>query len=831
MKLFNSLLYLLFFIIPSVSFSNEGFEKNNGQVFHPDGSVNEDVLFIFNDQGIKITLRTNGFSYETTTVNDSSWKDQIHNFDHNLKFQVFQERIDFIFPQQPEGIKANNPIESTKNYMTPAGVIQSMSYKSVIYEEIAEGIDIIFKIGVEGFKYDIVKHENIDLNTFYLTVGSSADIEWDHDHVNFNLSESAITEKIPLSYVAINNRPIDITYKVIGDKIYFHSEENVYHEKVIIDPDPDMVWSTFWGGDQYDLITDAAITAKDTLYTVGITMSTNNIATSGAYQTVYQGDLDIFISKFSNNGDLVWSTYYNGPQTERVYAISIDDNESIFVAGCTFSTVGIISGGAQQTTVNGVDDIFILKMTPQGTREWCTYHGGNGHDFVTDMDVKNDTIYMVGHTTSSDVMASPGSFIENYTANEAGHLTLFSGSGSFLYGTYLGSENNNSAEGLAVNENRIYITGRTSGETDIATPGAHQETLAGFTNAFLSSFDKSGELVWGTYFGGQYTDVANDITLDSLGGVYIVGNASSDNNIGIPGAYQETRLSSEQGFIAHFDEDGNRLWSTYTGGTGSDYISVVDSKQDGKIYVGGYTTSSEIIASPGAYQPSPAGNYDVFIQEFDFNGNYNWGTFLGGVGRDELLSLTLTSSNNLIAGGSTDQNDTIFGIGNSHSDQYNGGTIDGFLAYLCQNVTPSIYYNNDSLYASPGDSYEWFLNGQPLNLFTSSILPLVDGEYTVEISSFGKCPVLSAPYDHSTVNTNEYFVSQFSVYPNPFTDQIKITTTGEKQIRLFDVTGRIVYEDKCNEACFIDLSYLNNGFYQVVLNDEKVVLSKSILKL
>lgn len=832
MKLLQNIVILILFVcLPALLFGIEGFEKNTGQITYPNGDKNQEVLYAFNDNGIKITLRKSGFSYEYATITDSLWKERLHEVDKDLRFSIHQERIDFTFPQLPSDIIESDAIDFKKSYYTRNGYLEAQSYRTITYKNVAEGFNIVFKVSANGFKYDIIKKSGAQLEHFYLNLGTDGDIKQSNKEVSFELKNATISERIPLSYVRANNKPVDIRFDLQENQLKLLSEEDLTNEEIVIDPEPDMVWSTFWGGDQYDLTTDATLSLNDTIYTTGMTMSANNIATSGAYQTNYQGDLDIFISKFSNNGNLIWSTYYNGPQTERVYAIDTDENGDVFVAGCTFSTTGIVSGGAQQSSINGNDDLFILRMSPQGSRLWCTYHGGNGHDFVTDMHVENDTIYMVGHTTSSNVIASSGSHQDTYTANEAGHITLFSTAGDFLWGTYFGTEDNNSIEGLAVLESRLYITGRTSSENGISTTGAYQENQGGFTNAFVSAFTKNGTQIWGTYFGGQYTDVANDIALDSLDGVYIVGDASSDNNIGTSGAYQETRLSSEQGFIAHFDKDGNRLWATYTGGTGSDYVKVVTSRQDGLFYIGGHTTSTETIPSAGTYQPNAGGNYDGFIQQFDFDGNYQWGTFLGGLGSEDLLSLALTSSNNLIATGSTDQNDTVFATGNSYNDQYGGGTIDGFVAYLCQSTSPEIYYSNDSLHTIDADSYEWFLDGQPLNLYSQSILPPDDGVYTVEISAQGKCPVLSDTFNYSTIGILENQETGAVVFPNPTSGIVNVKSITVKKLIVLDLTGRKILSSNCLGECTIDLSGLNEGTYYLFLLSDAHTVVKTLVKI
>lgn len=826
------LLITAFLIHLSVySFATNGFEKNNGQIVYPSGERNEEVLYFFQNDGFKVSLRKNGFSYEVTSITTPEKLNEINNSQINIKVGFNHERVDFVFPKLPEDIIENSPLRLHSTYYTPNGIISTSSYRKIIYKGINEGVDIEFIISNNHFKYNIIKNKGAVLEDFYLKVKSDIPAKIIDNQLHFGLSDATLKENIPFSYIEGSGESKNIHYKLDGDRLLFDGESISNHEKLIIDPEPDMIWSTFYGGNQYDFITDTSIDGNDTLYAVGITMSANNISTSGAHQTTYQGDLDIFISKLDTDGNLYWSTYYSGPQSERSYAIHIDENHDLYVAGSTFSPIGFITPGAHQTSVEGTDDIFILKMNTSGNRIWGTYHGGNGHDFVTDMNVIRDTIYLVGHTTSSNNIASIDAHQDTYTANEAGHITLFDANGQFLWGTYFGDSQNNSIEGVAVTRENILIAGRTTSSTGISTTGSFQENFGGFTDGFLSAFSKSGNQLWGTYYGGLYTDVATDIVLDTLNGVFIVGNTSSENDIATTGAYQETRLSSDQGFIAHFDKDGSRIWGTYTGGTGTDYVSIVETDVRGSILVGGNTTSTDEISSPDAYQTSHNAAYDCFIQRFNFDGTYEWGTYLGGSGNEDITSLAQDKFNNIISSGSTNQNDTIFAIGNSLNNQYGGGTLDGFLAYLCQANQVSILYIGDSLTIdSEVDEVEWFLNGESLNLFSNSIDPQADGNYTVITSTNGKCEATSDQYYYSSVSVHNNTMNQIQIFPNPTTSNIYIKNTLNSRIYISDLAGRVIFEKDNVSQTSIDLSSFSKGSYVITIIDKLNMYQKIIIK-
>jgi len=120
-------------------------------------------------------------------------------------------------------------------------------------------------------------------------------------------------------------------------------------------------WATYYGGAKCDAA--GSITAcANNIYIAGLTSSLNGITTSNAYQSIYAGDTDAFLAKFTSSGSLIWSTYYGGAKFDGGYGI-IDDNNNIYVTGCTESPSGIATSGAYKTVGDGVDgDGFLAKF-------------------------------------------------------------------------------------------------------------------------------------------------------------------------------------------------------------------------------------------------------------------------------------------------------------------------------------------------------------------------------------------------------------------------------------------------------------------------------------
>ena len=74
-----------------------------------------------------------------------------------------------------------------------------------------------------------------------------------------------------------------------------------------------LLWSGYLGGTLTEYAYAVSTDVNGNIYIGGKTNSTNNISTAGSYQPVFGGGgNDGFISKFSPQGDLLWSTGRRG---------------------------------------------------------------------------------------------------------------------------------------------------------------------------------------------------------------------------------------------------------------------------------------------------------------------------------------------------------------------------------------------------------------------------------------------------------------------------------------------------------------------------------------
>jgi Secretion system C-terminal sorting domain len=257
-------------------------------------------------------------------------------------------------------------------------------------------------------------------------------------------------------------------------------------------------WATYYGGINTDYGFDCAVDASGNVFMSGNTISSSNIATTGAHQTglatggLFAGSIhqDAFLVKFNSAGVRQWGTYYGGVEPEFGYGCAADIFGNAYLTGGTRSTAWIAAGSGHQIAYGGgISDAFLVKFNSAGVRLWGTYYGGSDYDHGGSCVVDaNGYVYVVGSTRSTGVIAF-GGYQNAYAGGGDAFLVKFNAAGTREWGTYYGGSGGDDVAGCVLDANGgVYIAGGTSSLNGIALNG-HQNTFGGNNDAFLAKFD------------------------------------------------------------------------------------------------------------------------------------------------------------------------------------------------------------------------------------------------------------------------------------------------------------------------------------------------------
>ncbi len=271
--------------------------------------------------------------------------------------------------------------------------------------------------------------------------------------------------------------------------------------------------------------------------------------------------------------------------------------------------------------------------------EYASYLGGSDSDEGNGIAVGADgSIYVTGQTSSDDfptANAAQGSRGGNIEA----FVTRLSADGSSLvYSTYLGGDNDDVAEAIAVDaQGNAYVTGRTSDDFPTTT-GSFNETRRGPRDAFVVKLDPNGSaLLYSGLLAGGRSEEAYGIAVDGDGNAYVAGKTDSDDFPTTPGSFDPTFNGNTDAFVTKLNAAGSALvYSTYLGGSGeassgTDGGIGVAVDGTGNAYVTGWTGSEDFPTTPGAFQTALAApGYDVFVTKMSTDGSaLVYSTFLG----------------------------------------------------------------------------------------------------------------------------------------------------------------------------------------------------------
>jgi len=395
-----------------------------------------------------------------------------------------------------------------------------------------------------------------------------------------------------------------------------------------------LVYSTYLGGSAADYGYAIAVDSTGNAYIFGNTASSTNFpVTSGAYQTTYGGgSTDAFVSKLNADGTgLVYSTYLGGSTYDYGFDMEVDGSGNTYMTGGTNSADFPTSAGAYNTTIGGSYDAYITKLNADGTGlVYSTFVGGTNGEKSNAIQIDDaGNAYISGYTPSTDFPVTSGAYQTTYGGGlfDAFVTKITSDGTGLVYSTYLGgsladgsSPTSPILDMVVDDSGYAYVTGYTSSTDFPVTSGAYQTTPGGNNDIFISKLNPDGtDLAYSTYLGGSDEDRGYALAVDNAGSAYVSGYTKSSIFPVTSGAYQTTSGGSYDAFVTKLNPDGTDVvYSTYLGGSSSDYGYALTIDNSGYGYIAGYTGSDNFPVTPEAYQTTRGGSNDAFVTKMDF---------------------------------------------------------------------------------------------------------------------------------------------------------------------------------------------------------------------
>ena len=290
------------------------------------------------------------------------------------------------------------------------------------------------------------------------------------------------------------------------------------------------------------------------------------------------------VTKITSSGNVVWSKFIGGT----VSNFTIDNYENLIITGEFNGLVDFNSGLGVDTLRSqgiGPKDIFVLKLDNNGNFIWVksigcinTFFFGNFLSFSTSIAVSAlGNIYITGQFQGV-VDFNPG--VLTYTLGSApgyNHdmfLLNLNNAGDFVWAK---STNSGWIQSLSIaidaNEN-VYTTGEFFGTVNFPSNTLYSISSGGSDfDVFVSKFDATGNVIWAKRLGGTGIDIGRSLNLDGSNNVCIMGDFQGTGYFNPGSGFTMTANGGNNDhdvFLVNFDYNGNFIWANSFGGANAE---------------------------------------------------------------------------------------------------------------------------------------------------------------------------------------------------------------------------------------------------------------------
>ncbi len=594
------------------------------------------------------------------------------------------------------------------------------------------------------------------------------------------------------------------------------------------DKDYNRIYSTYWGGSNDDDCFCIESDKTGNLFVSGKTLS-DDYPLKNQIQP-YSND-DIFITKFDNNMNILWSTYYGGKEPEYNTALTIDRRGNPIIQGLTKSNDFLTTKGAFKENFSGPAEYFIVKLDNSGKLLWSTFT--ESVDTIISIStylggVAVDTYNSVAVLTSTrddNLKTTDSSLHRNKVGGVDIYLLVLDEKGGFVYATYIGGTNDDLNGELAFNSrNNFLVTAYTWSPDNIVTDNAFQKTFRSNTDNYIMELgiDYSSIKDSCDETGFEYTDFTDDANISYTGkarreNTNIRLTESDVNRVGA--AWYKYQMPVKNGFTTEFSfrmTDGENGTQSDSSCPGADGLAFVIQNNDTKA-----------VGLPGGrigYDPVP----NSLAVEFDlFDNDENQIESLGDPNGNHIAVMSKgkeANSSNHSSGAELGKRCEIFELLSNATVYYS--KID----YNIKEAVLRVYLSKTrDLFNNP------FVEIRNLDL--AKLLDLYEGEWAYvgftsatgssyqnhDILSWKFCP---KPTDSPQTDVEEESPVNSSglvLYPNPVEDYLSVNAgeTGDRLV-ICDLMGREVKSLTVEGSSGIDVSGLPRGCYIVRVLSERM---------
>lgn len=341
-------------------------------------------------------------------------------------------------------------------------------------------------------------------------------------------------------------------------------------------------------------------------FTVQLTLGGSTFNNSGPSSTH-----DIFVAKYDEDGEFIWSTSFGGNADEDIEDIAVDPSGDVYLVGSYRSTTMTI--GATTLINAGQSDIFAVKLNGVTSSPiWARSIGSTGADEGASAVADNTgSVYVLG-AFSGTVNFGAGNTLVTKGARDMVLMSLNSATGATKWAKREGGSGNEFPEDLKLSPGNTLVYAVTSRSVKYLYDSTNKELVSqGLSDVIIGKASRStGATAWVNIYGGTGFDSIESVAVDTTGNIYATGYFYGSVRFG---TNPITSNGLADVFLAKFNSSGTHIRSRGFGGEGFDSAESI-SVANGILYITGYFQDAVDFGGPTV---EAAGQTDIFVAKIN----------------------------------------------------------------------------------------------------------------------------------------------------------------------------------------------------------------------
>ena len=380
--------------------------------------------------------------------------------------------------------------------------------------------------------------------------------------------------------------------------------------------------------------------------------------TLGGFTLTNNGEVDLYIVKYSNSGQVLWAQGIGCPGHDSALAVTTDVNGNFYVVGLFTDVLTI---GGQTLTHNGWGT-YIAKFNAQGDVVWVKTNAEEIGGFTVSAikaDAQGNVYFTGGYSLPELTFGSLSLTYDNYSSTNGPRVYTAkldsNGNTVWLRGSHSAVTNVYGSSGLDLSigtNGHVAVTGyfnepiQNFGSIALTKSASYDYNC----NMFILEYDAQGNALWAKNAGSVYENLTRgqSTVVDAAGNVYVTGYFSNDisfDNIAI------STISGSSQYLVKFSATGQAQWAktVFTETCGMIPYSL-DQDAAGNIYLAGFTQCPSLVFQNNLVL-NMLGEGGLYVVKFNPAGNALWAKRSGSTNINNFANIDVVSANEIYVSG------------------------------------------------------------------------------------------------------------------------------------------------------------------------------------